>query len=359
MACDSSILKVCKCAITLLLVLDTFSLCAQEDRSSDRPLFISASAVYGSFQVHTSKLEKYRGINPAGVEIEISRLFLTDKVREMSGTKVKLGLAINYTNFDHIDLGYGIGALFYIEPYFKCSKKWWLSGKGGIGLSYLSQPYNSISNVDNLSYSTHMAFPLFLGISSNYFFSPKWALKATVAFQHLSNGGVKQPNLGINFPTVALGIEHALDDYSLPSKNKNPEYTKENRIDFLMGYSLKEDTTHVNNTSVVSMFTQKAWQVSRINTLSLGGLIEYQQIHQTYHKPWSVGLVGGNEFLMGKFLFGQQMGIYLLEGYAASSLLFQNYYLRYKTNSRVLAGVNFKAHGHVADYLSFQLGYSF
>lgn len=345
--------------IIILIVQGVIHLSAQNDTLEKRPDFISISYFTGQFQVHSAKLEKYRGTQIRGIELEMSRLFQSPGVHEMSGTKVKLGWAFNYTDYGHQDWDYGLSTQFYIEPFFKCSDRWWLSGRGGIGISYLSHPYHSETNPDNLAYCTHFSFPLNLAFSSYYLFRPRWSIKGSLTFQHISNGGIKQPNLGINYPTFVLGFEYALQDYRLKKYDKPKSYIKTKGVDILLSYSLKEDTTHVNNTNVITVFAQRAWQVSRINALSLGTLIEYQQMHAKEDDPWSLGCLAGNEFLMGQFLFGQQMGIYVLKGTNARTKLFQNYYLRYKTNSRIMAGVNFKAHGHVADYLCFQLGYAF
>ena len=337
------------------------TLASGQTNQSDKPLFYGASLYYGKFQVHTKSLYPYNGTNPYGVEFEISQLLLTDNIRETFGTFIKWGLGLNYVNFTHEDLGYSITGLAYIEPYIKPRGRWRYSIKIGGGLAYMSHPYDEMSNPQNLTYSTQFAFPIFGGASAYYYFNKQLAIKATASYQHISNGGIKQPNLGINYPVIAIGMEFSNNYYMVPPKKKLRQFKKDKRFDLLAGYSLKEDTTNTNNLQVATLIINQSWQVSRINALTLSGLIEFQEIgdYQESIDQWSIAPLVGNEFLLGRLRFGQQIGPYLLKGEKTPNQLLQNYYLRYKINAHLMTGVNLKAHGRVADYLSFQFGLMF
>lgn len=328
---------------------------------SDSPLFFGASVYYGKFQVHTKSLYPYNGTHPFGLELEISQLLLNERIRETFGTYIKWGAGLNYVNFDHPNLGYAISGLAYIEPFIKVHGQWRFSLKAGCGTAFMSHPYDPEDNQKNLTYSTHLAFPLFGGGSVYYFFNKQWAMKATASFQHISNGGIQQPNLGINYPVIAIGVEHTNKYYSIPPKQTLRRYNKAKRSDILLGYSLKEDTTNTNDINVITLHLNHSWQVSRINALSLCLMTEYEQLPDTQKAidQWSIAPFFGNEFILGKLYFGQQIGIYALRGYQAPNLMVQNYYLRFRIQSNLITGINLKAHGRVADYLSLQFGVAF
>ncbi len=346
--------------LCLFLLVNCLPVLSQPNRT-DSPVFYGLSAYYGQFQVHTKTLYPYNGTHPFGMEFELSQLLLKDRIRETFGTFIKWGIGLNYVNFDHDDLGYAISAIAYIEPFIDAHGRWRYSLKAGSGLAYMSHPYDADSNPRNLAYSTQLTFPLFGGGSVYYFFTKQWAVKLTASFQHLSNGGTKQPNLGINYPVIALGVEHSVHHYTIPPRKTLRSYTKQQRTDMMVGYTLKEDTTNTNNVHVANLLINRSWQVSRINALSISALVEFQELseRQKTIDQWSVASLVGNEFIFGKLYFGQQIGIYLLQGQAAPNLLLQNYYLRYRINARLMTGVGLKAHGRVADYLSVQLGYIF
>jgi len=347
------------CFICLLFAFSSHSFC--QTNRSNHPTFFSISPYIGKFQVHTKSLYPYNGTHPMGIELEVSRLLLSENIREKFGTYIKWGIGLNYVNFNHEDLGYGITSLAYIEPFIKTGGQWRFSAKLGAGLAYMSNPYDNLNNPQNLTYSSHLAFPLQAGANAYYFITKQWAIKANASFHHISNGGIKQPNLGINYPVIAIGVEHTPNIYSIPPKRVLHKHTKDKRFEILLGYSLKEDTTNTNNQHVVTLFTNYSFQVSRINALTISGYAEYQQINNNTESEYQISIAPlfGNEFLFGQLFFGQQLGAYILKADGQSHWLLQNYYLRYKINSHLTAGVNLKAHGRVADYLSFQFGFIF
>lgn len=71
-------------------------------------------------------------------------------------------------------------------------------GEAGIGLHYLSDIYDNGGD----SLSTRFQFGDHLGIG--YVF--RNGLDLTVKFQHFSNGGMKDPNIGANFVILKAGL---------------------------------------------------------------------------------------------------------------------------------------------------------
>ena len=346
------------------LILKTFFIMPQvfsQPKTSNKPVFISVGSYYGAFQVHTDKLTTYKGVNPYGIEIEVGQLILTDKVLQSFGIYPKWGFGMSYVNFGHPDLGYTISALSYVEPFFKVSGRLRFSAKAAMGVAYMSSPYELDNNPNNLTYSTHIAFPLIAGINMYHFFNDQWAIKGSASFRHISNGGIKEPNLGINYAVFAFGLEYTPDVYQIPQERALNPFSKQKRTEILMSYSQKNDTGSVNSRNVFFATINRSIGVGRINALNFGTMVEYQQLFD-FNKAidqWSIAPLIGNEFLIGRFRFGQQLGIYLLQGRKAPNYLLQQYYLRYLFKKYFTTGINLKVHGRVADHLSIQLGYVF
>lgn len=328
---------------------------------SDSPWFISFSGEYGKFQVHTKILSPFNGTHPHGTELEISRLFYAKEVYETCGCYAKLGLGLNYFDFDHASLGQGFTTIVYVEPFFKAKGQVRISLKAGTGVAWLNNPYHEVTNPVNMTYSTAVSFPLFIGFSAYYFMTRRMAVKTTLSFQHISNGGIKQPNYGINYPVAAIGLEYALQPYRIPPRPVPEPFVKTRSNEVDIGFTLKEDSTSVNRRPVVTIIPRHSLRVSRINALVLGALIEYEQ--PVDPAPFTdrirIGAMTGNEFFMGQFRFGQQIGIYAYTGYSVPSHLFQSYYLNFYFGEHFIAGVQLKAHGRTAEYLSATMGYIF
>lgn len=345
-------------------MLCVFILCLNiesQNNTTYKPVFYSLSAYYGFFHVHTSKLSTYKGVNPIGVEFEISQLLLTDKAKNSFGFYPKWSVALNYVNFEHRDLGYSIYGVGYFEPFIKIHGRWRFSAKIGTGIAFVSQSYHPISNPMNKAYSTKIAFPLVGGLSAYYCVSDYWSVKSIYSFRHISNGGVKEPNLGVNYTVFSIAAEYTGDSYTLNILNELGVYEQRKRQELIIWYSTKRDTVFSDNRQVVMISYNRSFKGGRINAFTLAGMIEYQQLFYFNNvlDQWSLAPLIGNEFILGRVRFGQQLGIYLLQGKKANNLLFQQYYLRYLIGSHLTTGVNLKVHGRVADHLTVQLGYVF
>jgi len=125
--------------------------------------------------IHSRDLRPIRNSYPNGLELDFAWHNTSQKAWESCHCYPKLGLALTFWNYDHPEiLGYGVTSLFYVEPIFGAFNKISFSIRAGMGLSYQSKPYDPLSNPDNYSYSTYIAFPLQLGVSLHYRFKPQW-----------------------------------------------------------------------------------------------------------------------------------------------------------------------------------------
>ncbi len=348
----------------LLLVLSVIVFSSRiysQDTLTTQPVFYSLSAYYGFFHVHTNKLSTYGGVNPVGIEFEISQLLLSNKIKSSFWFVPKWGIGLNYVDFQHEDLGYSIHAVAYFEPFIKINRKWRFSAKFGTGVAFVSNPYHVETNPYNKTYSTKLVFPLVGGASAYYCINNHWSIKSTVSFRHISNGGIKQPNLGLNYPALSMAAEYTMHKYEIKDLEMVDVFKYRKRKELLVGYTLKSDTISEEYRQVVVFTYNRSVRGGRINAFTLAAIIEYQQMINSDDEldQWSVAPLIGNEFVLQKVRFGQQLGFYVVRGMKAPNLLLQQYYLRYLMGTHLTTGINLKVHGRVADYLTLQLGYVF
>ena len=330
---------------------------SSQENVSTLPNFWSCGFYCGNLQVHTDKLSHFEGVKIRGLELEYSKWMLTEEARYSFGFYPKWGLSLNFVDFGHSSLGYSINGIAFLEPFLVSGDKFRISGKVGAGLAYLSNPYGS-GNPLNLTNSTKVAFPLVGGVNVYYGYNDHWALKISASYRHISNGGIRQPNLGINYPVLGLTLEYATKSYCIPGLTKMDKVRRNNRTEVLAAYSLKSDLDTDEKSNVMLLGFNRCSGGSRLNVFCYSTIIEYQQVgdDDSSIDPWSVGPLAGNEFLIGKLRFGQQIGVYVLRGKKAPNSLFQIYYLRYLVANKMTVGANLKAHGRVADYMAFQIG---
>ena len=322
----------------------------------------------GSVLIHSRELRPIKDSYPTGLEFDLAWHKISKKAWESCMCYPKLGVALTYWDFDNKEvLGQGLTGMFYIEPVFNTQGRFNYSVRAALGLSYQNSPHDPVTNPDNLSYSTRIGFPLQLGGTVHYRIKSRWLLNGTIVYNHISNGGVKQPNKGINWPSIGVGMAYYLNDFELKKRATNhwrDNGPPQKRWDFtfFMAYEEPED-----NLFLVSPGLEIKWskQFARVNAYTVGGEIMYDngtgyvlEEEGDSTTPIKAGLAIGHEFLLGKFLFSQQFGVYLNNPNPMHADVYQRYGLVYRINNWLNAGINLKAHGHVANFLDLRVGVS-
>ena len=324
---------------------------------------------YGFVLVHSRELVPVRHSNPYGLELDLAWHKASAQAWESCHCYPRLGASLTFWDYDQPDiLGYGAIGLFYIEPVFAPWRKASFSVRAGMGLAYQSKPYDPIRNPLNQSYSTYLVIPLQLGGSLNWRLSPQWMLDMTLVYNHFSNGGIREPNKGINWPTAALGVGRYLSPPSFINREKKDwrqSGPPQSRLDVAFFLAFKEPQSKLYLFSP-GIEVKGSRQVGRINALTLGGEFMYDngtrfQIAQAGREesPQMGGLAFGHEFLLGRFIFSQQLGVYLYKPYRVGDDLYQRYSLMFRASERISAGMSLKAHRHVADFGDLRLAWSF
>jgi hypothetical protein len=322
----------------------------------------------GSVLIHSRELRPIEDSYPLGVELDFAWHKISQKAWESCMCYPRLGIALTYWDYDNPEvLGQGVTGLFYIEPVFNTQGWVNYSVRMGLGLSYQNKPYDPVENPNNLSYSTYLAFPLQLGGSAHFRVHPRWMLNTTLVYNHFSNGGVRQPNKGINWPSIGVGMAYYLQEFEFRQRAQ-VDWRKlgppQKRLDFTFFLSYEEPR---QNLFLISPGLEVKWsrQFARLNAYTLGGEVMYDNgtgyvLEQEGDNatPIKAGLAAGHEFLLGKFLFSQQFGVYLSNPNPEHPGVYQRYGLMFRINERFSTGISLKAHGHVANFLDFRVGYS-
>jgi|AntAceMinimDraft_17_1070374.scaffolds.fasta_scaffold19546_2 hypothetical protein len=338
--------------------------------TTDFPFVLGIKQHYGFIILHTKAISQLKGSYPWAIEADFSWHLVGKKVWEAYHFYPRIGFFVSYFNFDNSSiLGSGWSVIGYTEPFFMSHKKINFSIKGGAGLSYLTNPYDEIDNPDNLSYCLPLGGFVILNFGLNYRINQKLNLNIAATYNHISNGGVKQPNKGINFPTLTAGIDYTFNPVEFKKRPKiklgNTDTIKK-RIDFILFGTTKAIGTESKRYPVFGACVKVSKRIKRLSALTIGAewiVNDYlKQIIKKNngdddHQRASVLL--GHEFLMGKFIFSQQLGIYVYIPFRDNDPVYQRYGLAYRITDRMYAGINIKAHRHVADFTDIRIGFCF
>ena len=316
---------------------------------------------YGFIIPHSPELRSISKSHPVGFTLHYQTLNPKEESWNACHCFHYLGIQFSYHNFSNPDVlgsAYSLSGSF--EPILWKSKRSSISLLTGVGISYLNEVYDENSNPENIFFSAPISFLFFLTPKFEYRFSGLWSGHLSFAYNHISNGGQRQPNKGMNYPMIGLGINRYLNPVAFPKYDKKPLSKEWNRY-LESGFTTGESQWAEGRRPVISLLGGFYKSVSSINALG-GGFelvldytvdVENSRIEALMPAPYIA-----NHFLFGRFDFNQKLALYTYKPSGYNEYLFyQRYTLNYSVLKGFSLGFSLKAHGHVAEYMDIRLGY--
>lgn len=337
------------------------------------PLIIGLKFHYGGILPHSEAIRSLTNTNPWGVELNINWLNISDKSVKQCDCYSRTGIGITYFNFANPEkLGSSINGTVYFEPLLSYKRKLYFTLRVGTGVAYVTKVYDEINNPENKFFSTHIGFILLLDLNLRYKLSNNIDMIAFGSYNHISNGGIKQPNLGMNYPTVGIGFDYNFLPTSLSAipKTKISDSEKITRWKFEFMESLKvQNKTAEFDEKACFIYGFSVYANRRISKYSaLNAGLEW--VSDGYIKEGlrragidmdhrKAAFLFGHDLLFGKFNFTIQLGVYFYNPHKTMDEVYQKYMFQYKLSKMVYAGVYMKTHRHVAEIIGINFGLAF
>jgi hypothetical protein len=285
----------------------------------------------------------------------------------------KVGLSFNYYNYSNPQqLGNSYNLILFAEPYLGFQKKLHTTLRAGMGITYLDQVYDSITNPENLFYSSPLSFILTLQLKLNYRLSKAYTITLSGNYNHISNGAISRPNKGMNFPTLGLGLEYFINPVKLEKREPLEAFNKRRWDKYVRLFwnprNVPATNDHPEKIALkIGLEAGVSKPFSRINGLltalefSYDGLFNEEiKRNNLEYTPFIVSMHLGHYFSFGRFSFTQQMAWYAYKSYPFNNdAFFQRYAVYWQFGKLFNAGFSLKAHGHIAEYMDIRLGVLF
>ena len=352
---------IVKLSVYVLLCFHSLGLFGQTIEDTQSKFSTSFYGNYGFIFAHSNDVENTANSFPVGITASFNWQRTDKQILDQYNCFPRQSLLIGVYDFDNSILGRGINLAYSLEPHFMMSNHLSFYPKVSVGAAFLSNPSDPIKNPTNNSYSLPVSTYIALGVGARWQFSPSWAINLNAEYQHVSNGGLKEPNKGINWPTVGFGVEFAPKNLELRKfmrTKENNESFRARRMEIsLLGVVKGGDFSGARKYYPITgiNFTH-SWQVSRLHVWTAASEFFHDQFMQERLESDGIitngyrgGFLAGHEFLLGKFIFSQQIGIYWM-GQNNNDLLYHRWGLNYFFLPKWAVGVNLRAHKQVADF---------
>lgn len=270
-------------------------------------------------------------------------------------------------------LGKAIAVYPFMNFHLYHSDNFYLNYRFGLGLGYITKPFDYIDNYKNIAIGSH------LNATLNMFYEVKWmirkkiSLTSGIGITHFSNGAFKTPNLGINIPTVFAGIayylpyqENVIADTSwIDLKEKRKTF----RLLFAGGmkqvYPAKGDTYGI---FMLSLNYSKSLSQKRELVAGFDLFMDYSDKRSIKRKDIPLkndlgilkpGLYAGHNFLFSKLHLLMHVGYYLYAKDNSDGFIYSRFGLEYDFSKSFFAHLALKTHFAKADFVEWGIGYTF
>lgn len=345
---------------TFLLIVSCLSLNAQQETGYR----YGVEMQYGFIIPHASDLVAVSQSNPVGLNLSYDNIRLGKSNWDICNCFHYLGVNLSHYSFNNPEvLGSATSLSGSFEPILWNNSSMQFSLMSGFGATYLSKVYDEETNPTNTFFSSPISFLLLVSPKFQWRMQKNLALTLSIRYNHISNGGQKQPNRGMNFPTAGIGLNYNPNPYSFP--NYSAEKADRKQQYYVEAFGTLRGETQGESRQPVAGLTIGAYQ--RVNAIQgIGAGFESQWDNSLKVLPEeSNGFIHApfiaHHFLFGKVDFSQRMGVYVKKPkiYEPDKSFYQRYVLSYLLKNSIKLGVALKAHGHVAENIEVRLGYQF
>lgn len=319
---------------------------------------------YGSIIPHAEELREISSTNPVGFQLLYSQLNSSRESWEVCNCFYYLGVQVTYHDFRNPDiLGQATSLSAFFEPILYKNNRLEFTLKNGMGFTYLNQVYDEVSNPLNTFYSNPFSFLLFIQPKINYKFNDRIGGNVSVLFNHISNGGQRQPNRGMNFPMVGFGMSYVLNRQQLPTYETPP---LEDRWGFYIDVFGTTRKSSVSDSRKILLGASLGFNYNILPISAIGGGFEVYSDQSLIIEDLkgSTGFIAApfisHQFNFGRFSFSQRLAYYAKKplNYIENSF-YQRYIVQYRIVQDLHFGIGLKTHAQVAENIDFRLGWKF
>ena len=374
----------------IFIFLSGVVLAQEADTIKKSSLSYSVGAEYGMVLPTNVHLKNYDRLDYTGYSGQILKQTSGKKEWEKLYNYPQYG--VGFFAYDFLD-NKQMGSPFAFYGIYNAKIKQWGKLKWNhsinFGISFNSTPFSNEKEYINTSVSTKTNMFISLGTGLYYEIGKHFDLGLNLKFNHLSNGGVKMPNKGLNSFAPQLSLVYYPERVS-PNKADTilVEGKKYNTLEFSVFGAKKDVFYRGENRDDVplydgfdySVYGAEAFYMRQYSPKSAYGIGVGVTHDEAYNHSMYVSdsmiyqkkrfandrllfsVIPTYRLMMGKLYINIGAGYYVLKKTRPydKSAFFQRIGLQYQITDRFFASFGINAYEfHIANYLEWKIGYTF
>ncbi|AWG25164.1 acyloxyacyl hydrolase [Flavobacterium kingsejongi] len=358
--------------IVYLFFIFTLTTFAQE--SPRYQYSVDANYYYGNILKHSDAIAPLIKGHPDGFLLSVNRKTFGHKAWESRYNYPDYGISLHYEDMKNEVLGKNYGAYLHYNFYFFQRN---LMLRVGQGVAYTTNPYDAVSNPENVAYGTHwMPTTYFLLNFKKENLWKGFGVQAGVSFFHHSNANLRSPNTSTNTIAFNVGATYTINTDETPEYIKNTDtvrFTQPLKYNLVFRSGVNEsDLIGAGQLPfyVYSGFVDK--RINRKSALQIGAdyfVMKYLQDtvnrivadnpngkvkSDTDYKK--IGVFIGHELFINHLSVETQIGCYAYRPLDYLDPIYQRIGAKYYFGETIFAEVSLKTHAAKAEAIEFSLG---
>lgn len=234
----------------------------------------------------------------------------------------------------------------------------------GCGIEYNTKTYTE-ENCSFNAIGSHLNALIVLGYKRVFEITPSWKLKTEFLFTHFSNGSTKAPNLGLNIPTLGLGIEYSWHmKHETLDKKKTEKQLDSGDWQIIGTGSWKQVKYEGKVCPAFSLSGEKFFTPYYASSFGAGAdlildysmnerITEFNDTIVPFSNNIKVAVKGLWTVPVGRLQIHLQAGTYLKNSNFQKEFVFERLALRYFLTDRIGLNASLRAHFAKADAIEF------
>lgn len=353
--------------VLLFLVAHNINAIAQD--STLGKWMVNARINYGFVIAHRPTVVHLQRAHVYGFEADLFKTSKGERDWEQAYNKPLTGIGFQYWNLgDNAELGNAYSVFPQVLFPINHSPHLLLSGRLACGIGYIEKTFDRLENHKNVAISAHINCLIGFGLYARAFVHKRTQLVTGIEFTHMSNGGFKVPNLGVNMPTANIGITHFFGKREVLMPQRVLEKPRSTIVNLLIAGGLKEIIPPCGKKHAAFTVTGTVSKSLSLKS-SIGAGLDVFYDHSIDTR------LRGDSVAVPNFTYSMRSGIHVSYEMKVQklSILFENGYyfynrltddgsiytrlcLRYHFSERYFAVLNLKSHFAKADYFEYGIG---
>ncbi|MGB3078471.1 MAG: acyloxyacyl hydrolase [Saprospiraceae bacterium] len=282
------------------------------------------------------------------------------------------GLAFQYSTLGNEQV---FGHEFSLYPYFTIhiidAGKFSFQNQIGLGLGVVNKKFDQDNNPYNVAVGTNVNLHFNFELNAQYQVQRKLFLYTGLCMDHLSNGNLGEPNLGINFLTFNAGVRYLPGEKSERTRVELTKHIPTTQAAIILAAGSKHARSLQSRSYFISSLSfEVKRKLSRIFYPGIGADIFYDAATQaevfnfgdSEYKSidaFKTGVHIEEELVFNKFSIALQEGFYLgLTEKAFNNKTYNRFIIRHRVGEKLFVQLAMKSHVAVLDFLEFGIGYT-